>query len=58
MLALVDAQDLVDRRFGGVAPFEAEPGIVTVDVLNRLMKENPTNMTQAIREWMNKNRPS
>jgi flagellar M-ring protein FliF len=39
-----------------LAPFEAEPGVVTVDVLNRLIKENPTNMTQAIREWMNKGR--
>jgi len=38
------------------SPFEAEPGVVTVDVLNRLIKENPTNMTQAIREWMNKGR--
>jgi flagellar M-ring protein FliF len=38
--------------------FDAEPGVVTVDVLNRLIKENPTNMTQAIREWMNKGRPS
>ena len=36
--------------------FEPEPGVVTVDVLNRLIKENPTNMTQAIREWMNKGR--
>lgn len=34
---------------------EAQPGIVTVDVLNRLIKENPSNMTQAIRDWMNKN---
>jgi len=34
--------------------FEGEPGVVTVEVLNRLIKENPTNMTQAIREWMNK----
>ncbi|HEX4266099.1 MAG TPA: flagellar basal-body MS-ring/collar protein FliF [Verrucomicrobiae bacterium] len=37
------------------ASFE-EPGIVTVEVLNRLIKENPTNMTQAIRDWMNKGR--
>jgi flagellar M-ring protein FliF len=35
---------------------EGEPGIVTVEVLNRLIKENPTNMTQAIRDWMNKGR--
>ena len=41
-----------------LAPFEAEPGVVTVDVLNRLIKENPTNMTQAIRDWMNKGRTS
>jgi flagellar M-ring protein FliF len=34
--------------------FEPQPGVVTVDVLNRLIKENPANMTQAIRDWMNK----
>jgi flagellar M-ring protein FliF len=34
--------------------FEPRPGVVTVDVLNRLIKENPANMTQAIRDWMNK----
>jgi flagellar M-ring protein FliF len=28
------------------------PGVVTVDVLNRLIKENPANLSQAIREWM------
>lgn len=38
--------------------FEPQPGIVTVDVLNRLIKENPTNMTQAIRDWMNKGQTS
>jgi len=42
---------------GHKAPlFEAEGGVVTVDVLNRLIKENPANMTLAIREWMNKGR--
>ncbi len=35
---------------------EPPPGIVSVDVLNRLIKENPANMTQAIREWMDKGR--
>jgi flagellar M-ring protein FliF len=35
---------------------EPQPGVVTIDVLNRLVKENPANMTQAIREWMNKGR--
>lgn len=39
-----------------VDSLETPPGIVTVDVLNRLIKENPANMTQAIRDWMNKGR--
>lgn len=30
------------------------PGVVTVDVLNRLVKENPGNMTHAIRTWLGK----
>ena len=29
-------------------------GLVTVDVLNQLIRENPNNMTQAIRTWMNR----
>lgn len=29
-----------------------EPGVVTVDVLNRLVRENPDNMSQAIRTWL------
>lgn len=37
----------------GLAPM---PGVVNVEVLNKLIKENPTNMTQAIRDWMNKGR--
>jgi flagellar M-ring protein FliF len=35
-----------------------QPGVVSVDVLNRLVKENPANMTQAIRDWMSKSRSS
>jgi flagellar M-ring protein FliF len=27
-------------------------GVVTVEVLNQLIKENPANMTQAVRAWM------
>jgi flagellar M-ring protein FliF len=34
--------------------FEPQPGTVTVEVLNRLIKENPNNMTNAIRDWMNR----
>jgi flagellar biosynthesis/type III secretory pathway M-ring protein FliF/YscJ len=40
-------------RFGEY-PLEPEQGVVTVEVLNRLIKENPSNMTHAIREWMNR----
>jgi len=43
------------QRFGQFEE-EEEAGVVTVDVLNRLIKENPSNMTQAIREWMNRGR--
>lgn len=39
---------------GRYGEYEPQPGVVTVDVLNRLIKENPSNMTQAIRDWMNK----
>jgi flagellar M-ring protein FliF len=31
---------------------EAKPGVVSVDVLNALIKENPANMTQAVRSWL------
>lgn len=31
---------------------DAKPGVVTVDVLNALIKENPANMTQAVRTWL------
>jgi flagellar M-ring protein FliF len=31
-----------------------EEGIVTVEVLNRLIRENPANMNQAVRTWLNR----
>lgn len=31
---------------------EGDHGTVTVDVLNQLIKENPQNVTQAIRDWL------
>jgi flagellar M-ring protein FliF len=46
-----------NSRFGDLG-LEPEPGVVTVDVLNRLIKENPNNMTHAIREWMNRGHTS
>jgi flagellar M-ring protein FliF len=33
----------------------AEEGIVTVEVLNRLIRENPANMNQAVRTWIYQN---
>lgn len=37
---------------GKPGPLRAPPGVVTVDVLNQLIRENPQNMTHAIRGWM------
>ena len=31
-------------------------GVVTVEVLNQLIRENPANMTQAVRTWMNRSK--
>jgi flagellar M-ring protein FliF len=31
---------------------DAKPGVVTVEVLNALIRENPGNMTQAVRSWL------
>jgi len=48
---------LVNGRNGqGQPAWNQEPDstVVTVEVLNRLIKENPGNMTQAIRDWMAK----
>jgi len=45
---------LLPKQNGNGHGYETAPGVVTVEVLNRLIKENPANMTQAIRDWMNK----
>jgi flagellar biosynthesis/type III secretory pathway M-ring protein FliF/YscJ len=37
---------------GFVFPRRSEPRAVTVDVLNQLIRENPGNMTQAVRTWL------
>lgn len=34
------------------------PGVVTVEVLNQLIKENPANMSQAIRDWLHRGKGS
>lgn len=35
-----------------------EPKVVTVDVLNQLIRENPSNMTQAVRTWLTRGKPA
>jgi len=32
-------------------------GVVTVEVLNQLIRENPANMTQAVRSWLSRGKP-
>lgn len=34
------------------------PPTVTVDVLNQLIRENPNNMSEAIRSWMTRSKPA
>ena len=31
--------------------------MVTVEVLNQLIRENPANMTQAVRSWLGRGKP-
>jgi flagellar M-ring protein FliF len=46
----------VNGRIGRLR--NGERGVVTVDVLNQLIRENPDNMTQAIRGWMTRGKAS
>ena len=32
-------------------------GVVTVEVLNQLIRENPANMTQAVKNWLARGKP-
>jgi flagellar M-ring protein FliF len=35
-----------------------QQGVVTADVLNQLIRENPANMTQAVRSWLTRDKPN
>jgi hypothetical protein len=35
----------------------AAGGVVTAEVLNQLIRENPANMTQAVRSWLSRGKP-
>jgi flagellar M-ring protein FliF len=37
---------------------KSSSGVVTVEVLNQLIRENPANMTQAVRTWMTRTKPN
>jgi flagellar M-ring protein FliF len=43
-----DGRVMVNGKPGARTPY----GVVTVDLLNQMVRENPQNMTQAIRGWM------
>lgn len=36
----------------GIRKWSDEPNLITVEALNQLVRENPNNMTQAIRSWL------
>lgn len=42
----------------GASSLEHEPGIVTVDVFNQLVRENPENVNQALQQWLNRGTPN
>ncbi|MEW6302701.1 MAG: flagellar basal-body MS-ring/collar protein FliF [Verrucomicrobiota bacterium] len=55
---LADANGVVHLNGNGASGNgHARPGVVTVDVLNQLVRENPDNLTQAIRHWMTRGKP-
>ena len=45
-------------EFAAERPRSASPGVMTAEVFNQLVKENPANMTQAIQSWLTRGKPS
>jgi flagellar M-ring protein FliF len=45
---------VVPASANGSGTAKTEEGVVTVEVLNRLIRENPANMNQAVRGWLNR----
>jgi len=39
-------------------PGDPQPGVVTADVLNQLIRENPASMSQAVRTWLTRGNAS
>ena len=46
------ANGSVDSNGNFIKEGEAAPAVMTVDVLNQLIRENPANMTHAVRSWL------
>lgn len=44
--------------FGPGRGRDQEPAVVTVEVLNQLIRENPGNVTQAVRSWLTSSGPA
>lgn len=44
--------------FSGSALRPMPPGVVTVETLNRLVRENPVSVSQAIQQWLNRTTPT
>ena len=57
LAGLGHASPSVQEKLSQIAR-DSQPQVVTVEVLNRLIKDNPNNMTSAIRDWMGRGRPA
>jgi hypothetical protein len=57
---LADTEDLAGDRNRVSATWArgATPGVVTVETLNQLVRENPVNVSQAIQNWLNRTTPT
>jgi flagellar biosynthesis/type III secretory pathway M-ring protein FliF/YscJ len=48
---------LVSQNGNGNGHHKGNAGVVTAEVLNQLIRENPANMTQAVRSWLTRGKP-
>jgi flagellar M-ring protein FliF len=46
------------NRLSGAWPRGVAPGVVSVEALNQLVRENPVSVSQAIQNWLNRTTPS
>ena len=55
---LGDIEEMEGAATGNWKGKQRKPEIVTVGVLNQLMRDNPENMTLALRNWISRNKPA